>query len=123
MRIPALVYIVLGILMALYARFIQSRVDKGSLVIFFWIGIIFIGYGFFRLVLNFVLRDKSSVKKKNNSELDALKREKERLLKNQSMNQNKEYESESREIVSCARCGTRHYSNSNFCHMCGYSLK
>ncbi len=119
MKIHGAVYVVLGLLMALYARFIGRQVDSGAMVLFFWIGIGFVVFGVFRLIINYVMSDKADKAEKSkteNSKLDVLKKEKQ-AFENSSNN------SYSSQIISCSRCGTRHYSNSNFCHMCGLSLK
>ena len=129
MKIHGFVYVVLGILMALYARFIQSKVQKSSLSLFFWIGIAFLVFGIFRLITSYVFNDKSTKEKsvpKVNPRLEALRLEKQKFMSgsNSSSNSNvSNPHNDSREIVECSRCMTKHYSNSNFCHMCGASLK
>lgn len=116
MKIHGLVYVVLGVLMALYARFIGSQVDSGAMVLFFWVGVGFLVFGVFRLILGYVFKDKEKVSRRESPALNNLKKQKEDFMRKQTINS-------SGEIVSCGRCGTRHYKNSNFCHMCGYSLK
>jgi hypothetical protein len=116
-KIHGSVWMILGVLMAVYSKFIQSKVQKSSLSLFFWVGIGFVVYGVFRLIVDYILKD-SSKKSSNNdvdSVLDRLKKEKDEMIKNS--------DDSGKEIVSCARCSTRHYSNSNFCHMCGFKLK
>lgn len=125
MRIHGGVYVVLGILMALYSKFIQSKLNNSSMSLFFWIGIGFVAFGVFRLITLFVFKDSSSkvsVKKSksNNSELERLKAEKEKMMKGNNQGSER---SVNGDIVACPRCGTKHYSTSNFCHMCGCSLK
>lgn len=130
-KIHGAVYVILGILMAAYSRFIQNKVQKPSMSLFFWVGIGFLVYGVFRLLIQYVFSDKSASKKNissSNPALDRLKREKEMLMNknntnNNSTNSNTSQDSSSKEIVACPRCKTKHYSNSNFCHMCGFSLK
>ncbi|MCC7574687.1 hypothetical protein KO361_03795 [Candidatus Woesearchaeota archaeon] len=117
-KIHGSVWMILGVLMAVYSKFIQSKIQKSSLSLFFWVGIGFVVFGVFRLIIDYVLSDSSKKSRKDNdvdSVLDRLKKEKDEMSKNHVYS--------SKEIISCARCGTRHYSNSNFCHMCGYSLK
>ena len=125
MRIHGGVYVFLGILMSLYARFIQSKVQKSSLSLFFWIGLGFVAFGVFRLITSYIFEDKSksSIGKKNMSGLDAIKRERENYLNKHDSNEPEKNQVESRDIIACHRCSTKHYSNSNFCHMCGSSLK
>lgn len=119
MRLSGWVWVVLGILMSLYARFIQSKVQKPSLGLFFWVGLGFVVIGIFKLVLGFVFKDKSNValgtvSQSSNSKHAVAEAERRKL---ESGLDKKE------EIVACSRCGTRHFSASNFCHMCGNSLK
>jgi hypothetical protein len=131
MKIHGFVYVVLGILMSLYARFIQSKVQKSSLSLFFWIGIGFLVFGIFRLITSYVFGDKTRKEEsasKVNPRLEALRLEKERIMSRSNSESNSNFDvnnpqNDSREIVECPRCLTRHYSNSRFCHMCGSSLK
>lgn len=118
MKIHGAVYVVLGILMSLYARFIQVKTQKSSMALFFWLGIGFIIFGIFRLITNYVFKDNSKVKSREPSGLEKLKRERENFLNKASGSSALQ-----QSIVACSRCGTKHYSNSNFCHICGASLK
>ena len=122
MRIHGLVYVVLGILMAVFSKFIESKLDNNSMALFFWVGLGFIAFGVFRLMTLFVFNDSSKKpkleRKNSNPELEKLKQEKAKMMSGQSRTQESE-----REIVVCPRCGVKHYSSSNFCHMCGCSLK
>lgn len=110
-RIHGLVYVLIGIFMSGYSRFIQSKADAPVLKVFFWLGIVFIVVGVFRLVLRYLFKDKK--------DSDSLKNKLNDVKKDNFSDNN----SNSKEIVSCSRCMTKHYSNSNFCHMCGFSLK
>lgn len=118
--------------MSLYSRFIQSKVQKSSLSLFFWIGIGFVVFGIFRIITQYLFKDSSLNNKTSNiktnnrmSELDRVKSEKERYLARQSGIEGTNFGNSSSEksIVECSRCLTKHYSNSRFCHMCGASLK
>ena len=128
-KIHGFVYIVLSILMSLYSKFIQNKVQKPSLVLFFWVGVGFIGFGVFRLIISYVMSDKSpKPSASSNPALEKLKLEKHRMQSgesslNRSNNTQNSRVSSDKNIVACGRCGTKHYSNSNFCHMCGFSLK
>ena len=117
------VYVVLGILMSLYAKFVEAKVHKPGMVLFFWIGLGFIGFGVFRLIINYVFKSKSSTKKDTVSELEKMKLEREKIMQQDNSNNANQQFSFNKEIISCSRCGTKHYNSSNFCHMCGTQLK
>jgi hypothetical protein len=123
-RIHGSIWIVLGILMSLYSRFIQSQIEKGSMSLFFWVGIGFIAFGVFRLITDYVFKDSSKISKpvSGNSSLDRLKLEKERMMQKKD-DYEQSYDNSGKVIIPCSRCGTKHYGTSNFCHICGFQLK
>lgn len=105
MSIPSFVYIVVGAAIAVFSRFVDSRTENAGIILFFYVGLGFVIWGVFKVLTNFVLKDRvikdvSSLKqKKPDFKYDVKK-----------------------SIVSCRVCQTKHYSSSNFCHMCGTKL-
>ncbi|MFT4260871.1 MAG: hypothetical protein ACMXX9_00375 [Candidatus Woesearchaeota archaeon] len=99
MKIPSLVYIILGGAISFFSSFVNQRTENNGIILFFYIGIGFIIYGVFKLILKFVLKDKE----------EPIKQEKPKVVQDKT-------------IIRCHVCGAKHYSNSNFCHLCGTKL-
>lgn len=129
-KISGWVFMIMGAAMALFSRYIQNKGGQG-MALFFWVGVIVIGIGVFKIALHFILRSEKekeeNVKKKYTNPLqklglnkdlegvegDGLEREKQQAMR----------KIQETSILICPACGTKHYSNSNFCHMCGTRLK
>lgn len=121
----------IGAGVALFSKYVQNKGGKG-MALFFWVGIIMIGIGIFKVVLGFILRDERKEKqlqekKQNfnplqkmgfNKDLEGVDSKKIEMERQQAMKNVQQTN-----IVNCPTCGTRHYSNSNFCHMCGARLR
>ena len=101
MKINPIVFIIVGLLISYFANFVDARTDNQGIALFFYVGLGFIIYGVFKIAIFFVLKDKSKSKKDSKPP--------------HKVNVN-------RTIISCPTCMTKHYSNSNFCHMCGTKL-
>jgi hypothetical protein len=131
-RISGWIFMAIGATVTLFSNYVRKRGGEG-LALFFWVGIVMIGIGVFKIAVGFVTKeqktkDETYVKEEKNKsilhkfgfnkDLDVvgakeLEREKQNAVNNiQSTN-----------ILVCPVCGTKHYSNSNFCHMCGTRLK
>jgi hypothetical protein len=102
MKIPSLVYIIVGLAVSLFSRYVSQRTENNGLELFFYVGIGFIIWGTFRLILGFVLSDKS-------------KKPKEKETKKNNY-------SDDKTVIRCHVCSVKHYSTSNYCHMCGTKL-
>jgi len=120
-KIHGLVYIIIGGVMAFFSNFVYQKTNKTSLLLFFYFGLLFIAIGFFKIVKNFMLKDGApkNDKKNMNPRIAAMLN---KDLGSINMSQ-KQSISQSQNIIACPRCGTKHYSTSNFCHKCGYPLK
>lgn len=99
MKIPSLVYIILGIVISVFSNFVSQRTENNGIIIFFYVGIGFVIFGVFKLILGFVLRDKEK----------PVQQKKPKTIQNKS-------------IIRCHVCQAKHYSNSNYCHLCGTKL-
>jgi hypothetical protein len=151
-KISGWVYLAIGAVVSLFSRYVQNRGGKG-LAIFFWAGVALIGFGIFKIVTGFITRDraeKKDVKIKTEKEnkffgiglkadANITAEERERILREKQQvmsklgNRNAQGEQATQssqqnvqqtpQVISCPMCGTNHYSNSNFCHMCGARLK
>lgn len=117
--IPWWVYVFVGVFVSLYSSFIRSRdPSNASMTFFFYVGLLFILFGLGKVAFLRVSRSNSSGEKRSYS-ADLSRQD--RLLK-------AKYEQRSQHpaqynIISCPRCGARHYSYSNFCSRCGARLK
>jgi hypothetical protein len=112
-------YMVIGVLVAGFSKYVQERVESPGLTLFFYAGLLFIGVGVFKLILRYILKDKDTgnANKKEYSQPRTRPEEmKERITaKNPALKE--------KYVVPCPLCGTKHYSTSNYCHMCGANLK
>ncbi len=128
-KISGWVYLIIGAFVSGYSRYIQSKITSPGLTLFFWAGVIFIGIGVFKIVLSFIFKEKKIIDSTSLSIQDKIvnnlgfakdipKYDSEKINKERELILNK-----NRGIVACPKCGTKHYSNSNFCHICGTRLK
>jgi hypothetical protein len=106
-KIPGIVYVILGIAMAWFARYVDTRTQNQGMTLFFYAGIVLIAIGVFKIIIKYVTKDETPEKETIISEEEKKIRE----------------TIEKRRIIMCKMCGTRHYSTSNYCHMCGTKLK
>jgi len=95
MALPAWVFLVVGVLVA----FVSNRLGD-RFVLFFWVGLLMLIYGLFRVILGYVLKNPSKVED----------RATERRLNLQ-------------QIMACPNCATSCYSSARFCHNCGGRLR
>lgn len=98
-QIPGYIHAFVGIVMVIFSYYIEQT-GEANLIFFYIIGIGFIIYGVFKTLKSYILNDK-------NDELD------------KDFNKKKEYKNN---IIQCPRCMTKHYTKSNYCHMCGKKL-
>lgn len=128
-KISGWIYLVIGGAVAAYSKFIQTKIDSPGMTLFFWAGILMLGVGVFKLVMSFIFSNKMKqeqtpgsfedrVANKLGFSKDLPKIDAEKLQRERDMILNR-----TSSIVVCPSCGTKHYSNSRFCHMCGTRLK
>ncbi len=129
-KISGWIFTAIGAGVALFSRYVQKRGGDG-LGLFFWTGIVMIGIGIFKMVVGFIMNDKKAQEERDseknqksmfrygfNKDLERV--DSSEILKEKQRAMNSVQESS---IIVCPNCGTKHYSNSNFCHMCGRKLK
>lgn len=121
--IHGFVYIIIGLSVTLFSNYVYNKTAIPSLLLFFYLGLIFIAIGAFKLVKGFLLKDSAKpIKEKEPNQ--ALAKMLNKDLANVDMNRTQQNHSmQQNQIIACQRCGTKHYANSNFCHICGYPLK
>ena len=120
--LPWFVYVVIGVLVSGYAKLVQLKnPENTAMTLFFYIGIVLALVGFGKLGIRKSVKKEEKVQKAEKvsfaHELHAQQRrwehEQQRAVHHPAQHN----------IIACPRCGTRHYSTSNFCHKCGARLK
>ncbi|PIN80221.1 hypothetical protein COV13_03960 [Candidatus Woesearchaeota archaeon CG10_big_fil_rev_8_21_14_0_10_32_9] len=128
-KLSGWVFLIIGAVVSVYSTYVQSKIDSPGLTLFFWVGIAMIGIGVFKLALAFVFGNKSKKDVTSNNLNDKIanslgfgkdlpKMDAEKLQRERDLILNR-----TKSIIICPNCSTKHYSNSNFCHMCGTRLK
>jgi hypothetical protein len=128
-KISGWIFMAIGAGVTLFSSYVQKRGGEG-MALFFWAGIVMIGIGVFKIAYYFITRENTTKEEKkemgnlgsnfkfglnkdlDNITKDAAREKQDAINKIQQTN-----------IIVCPVCGTKHYSNSNFCHMCGTRLK
>ena len=102
MKIHPIVYIIVGLAVVFFTRYVESRSEDAGMTFFLYVGFLFLAIGLFKLIILFLFKEKKAnvIKQENNHKAVAKKK-----------------------IISCQTCGVKHYSNSNYCHMCGTKLR
>ncbi len=102
-KIPGWAYGAVGILIAVYSKFISSRSEGGNTVmsIFFWVGILLLAIGVFKTVVNY-LTGENKMKKARNVNRDAGGRP-----------------VHARDFLVCPRCNAKLHGQSKYCNWCG----
>ncbi len=101
MEIPGMIFIVVGVIVSLVSK-------RAGMDLFFYTGAGFILWGIIKIAKN------SLTKKLLGSSKIEPKNEYKRYNNNQQQPDN---------VVSCSKCGLRHYSSANYCQNCGTKLK
>lgn len=102
------VYIAIGVLVAGYSFFIKktsSVANQTAMSLFMYVGFLFLVIGLIRLVV-VTLRTTPAGKK-------------EEAFAQQLAGVQPRVDPQARRIIVCHKCGTKNYSTSHFCHMCG----
>ena len=132
-KIPGIAFLIIGGIMAGYSKFIESRTDNSTMTVFFWIGVVFIVVGVLKLIFEISFR--KSRKEKKLSKRDGKKQERlnrydtqeknyyDQQIRGQDHHVERASQPVHQSIISCQRCGTKHYSHANFCQKCGNQIK
>lgn len=90
--IPGWAYVITGVAIALYSKFVQHTSGSKVMGFFFWIGILFLTVGVFKMLLRFITRGEKESQEKNFS---------------------------GRSFIVCPRCNARLDPRSRYCNWCG----
>ncbi len=103
MSIPGWVFAVIGVAVASYSKFVQSRSaqPKGVLTLFFWVGIALLVYGVFKTGIWYMTREKASRREKADASVSGRR------------------PSYARDHIVCARCNVKLHPRSRYCNWCG----
>jgi len=103
-KIPGWAYAGVGLAITLYSKFVESRTKGGNPLMgfFFWIGIAILVFGTFKLITQFLLKDKSPGPK---GQVNPGQRP-----------------PEARDAIYCPRCNAKLDPRSRYCNWCGTKL-
>lgn len=126
MKIHGIVYLIVGAVMIAFTAFVENANPDAGISLFTWIGVVFIGIGVFKLIINFVNREKTEKKPKNsqtprfgfNSELSKVNLDQEALRRKQQIEQQMR-----QNLAPCPYCKALIPTTSTFCPRCGNKLR
>ena len=109
-KIPGWLWLIAGIGISILSKVIAGKdnANVAAMTLFFYVGLLFIAIGIFKIILILILNKKSEkssyekIVKKATSEVN---------------NQNRF------RIVYCDNCGSKNYAFFNYCQHCGKKLK
>jgi len=116
--ISGIVYLIIGAGIAYLSRYIEK--DGLNLELFYWIGILFITIGVFKIIFRFITR-RPKKKIKELPALEPIHVEKDVTPPPQPKKQQKEPDY-SKYPKYCPKCRFLYSQNSNFCSKCGSQL-
>lgn len=104
-----LMQLIIGFIVVLTSYLMNRKASEPKFTFFLFIGGIFLIYGIFKLILWSILREKpDSIRKPlKPAHITAFQ-------KNQGPTH-----THHQTIIACHSCDTKHYSNANYCQMCG----
>lgn len=106
-KISGWAYVIVGVAVAIYSKFVEARRPGVALTIFFWIGVALIAVGVFRLVLAFIAGEKDKLRAKPDAPQG-------RRARNEA-----ERPAYARDYIVCPRCNARLHPQSRYCNWCG----
>lgn len=94
-RIPPLLWVLIGVVVSITSYVVD-------LYIFFYVGLCFVGYGFFSGVVLATTSKQTRMDESIENNIDKFTRPK---------------------FVNCSKCSSPSYPSQNFCHVCGHKLR
>jgi len=147
-KIPGWVYVIVGVVISVISKLVESKTKPGQFKLFFWLGIIFVIIGVFKLIAKYIFKmgveEKDRKTAHHRDQMHANART--HGMQNQSQfRPHHDYSSphelqhmqgqhhisepdqrpsrQDSSIISCPNCSTRHYSYADFCMKCGTKMK
>lgn len=105
-KIPALIWIVFGLVISIYSKIVDFNSNNPVMNIFFYIGLFFLVIGIFKIVFSYI-NSSNNVNKKSF----------------ESANEQSISKKTGLSIVRCPKCNARNYNTYNYCHNCGFKLR
>ncbi|MBD3209040.1 zinc ribbon domain-containing protein [Candidatus Woesearchaeota archaeon] len=116
--IPSIAWVIVGAAIAIFAKYTQLKdPDSTFMLLFFYLGIIITVFGLGKVVVKQFVSKEQQTMKGEERRYDKQLRQQEHAMQEQHQHPARH------NIISCPKCGTRHYTTSNFCHKCGARLK
>lgn len=115
------VHLISGLLITLvsgYGLLFTSLENKTSMQLFFFIGLAFIALAFLKILIKYI--KSGNLKKDEERVAQKIGQIPQQELQEQAEQQAKLQQPK---IIMCSLCGTKNYSTSNYCHMCGNKLR
>jgi len=97
-KIPGWAYAAVGVAVALYSKFVQSRNGSKVMSFFFWVGILILIFGVFKLVLSFITGKRERTPATRPSTPPGAN------------------------YIICPRCNAKLHPQSRYCNWCGTKL-
>lgn len=113
MEIPSLVFIGIGIVIAIVSYFTK-------MYFFILIAVIFAVYGLYKLIRTKLVNRFSSGKMKELKTIDSFDSN---FSSSYNTSSSKPSSSHTTNTLPCPKCGLKHYRNANYCQNCGTRLK
>lgn len=113
MKINGWIYLIIGAIISGYSKFVQLKNDNYIMTFFFYVGILFVVIGLFKIIVKFITSPKNKESEVEEEFYNSPKKD-----FSGSINKN----SNSRAII-CPRCTARLHPKSRYCNWCGYKLK
>ena len=124
--------------MMIVSRIVNKQTETNSLIIFWYVGMLFIIFGIVKLIIKSVIKrtltkkhrksrhDREEHKRRYDEALENIKHiQKDNFQKGEHQiqaTQKKDYVQHAT-IVSCPACGTKHYDYAHYCMKCGTKMK
>jgi hypothetical protein len=97
--IPGWAYAGVGFAIMIYSKFVKARSPENTIMgLFFWVGLLLLGIGVFKLALLYLLGGKKKDKKKERDQ---------------------ESRPVPRDAIYCPRCNAKLHPQSRYCNWCG----
>lgn len=113
MKIPAVAWLTIGILIAVFSWIVRATAKNKGMILFFYIGILFAVVG----IIKIIFQKNNETKSKKPAHHTPVHSNKELHAHNQRIQQNIPH------YQTCFGCGTKHPLNMLYCSRCGTRLR
>ena len=104
--IPGWAYVLVGGIVAGVSKYLTSKPDASAgLKLFFWLGLLLVAVGIFKIVFGYIMGEKKSVVDEEGE--------------GQKMRSPKDRPAHARDAIYCSRCKAKLHPQSRYCNWCG----